>query len=81
MRHGTPVACSDRSALAEVADDAALLFDPEDQAAVTDAVRRLVDEEPLRAELAERGRKRAAEFTWERTARETLAAYRKALHR
>jgi glycosyltransferase involved in cell wall biosynthesis len=81
MRHGTPVACSDRSALAEVADGAALLFDPEDQGAVTDAVRRLVEDETLRADLAKRGLTRAGEFTWERTARETLAAYRKAIHR
>jgi glycosyltransferase involved in cell wall biosynthesis len=81
MRHGTPVACSDRSALAEVADGAALLFDPEDQSAVTDAVRRLVEDEGLRAHLTERGRKRAGEFTWERTARETLAAYQKAIDR
>jgi glycosyltransferase involved in cell wall biosynthesis len=79
MRHGTPVACSDRSALAEVADGAALLFDPDDQRAVTDAVHRLVDDEDLRADLAERGRKRCDEFSWERTAKETLAAYRRAI--
>jgi glycosyltransferase involved in cell wall biosynthesis len=79
MRHGTPVACSDRSALAEVADGAALLFDPEDQGAVTRAVRRLVVDERLRSELAERGRRRCEEFSWRRTAAETLASYRKAI--
>ena len=42
MARGVPVACSDRPALPEVAGDAALLFDPTDQAAVTDAVRRLI---------------------------------------
>lgn len=79
MRHGTPVACSDRSALAEVADDAALLFDPEDQGAVTQAVQRLLEDEGLRADLAERGRKRCAEFSWRRTATETLASYQRAI--
>jgi glycosyltransferase involved in cell wall biosynthesis len=79
MRHGTPVACSDRSALAEVADEAALLFDPEDQDAVTRAVRRLVGDERLRTELAKRGRKRCEEFSWRRTATETLASYRRAI--
>jgi glycosyltransferase involved in cell wall biosynthesis len=79
MRHGTPVACSDRSALAEVAGDAALLFDPEDQAAVTGALRRLLEDEALRRSLAERGLERSREFSWRRTASATLAAYRRAL--
>jgi glycosyltransferase involved in cell wall biosynthesis len=79
MRQGTPVACSDRSALAEVAGDAALLFDPQDQTAVTEALRRLLGDEELRRSLAERGRQRSREFTWRRTATETLASYRRAL--
>ena len=79
MQAGTPVACSDRSALAEVAGDAALLFDPSDQAAVTDAVRRLLFDESLRRELIERGLDRARQFTWRRTAEATLAAYRAAI--
>jgi glycosyltransferase involved in cell wall biosynthesis len=79
MQTGTPVACSDRSALSEVAGDAALLFDPSDQAAVTDAVRRLLFDESLRRELIERGLDRARQFTWRRTAEATFAAYRAAL--
>jgi glycosyltransferase involved in cell wall biosynthesis len=78
MSHGTPVACSNRSALAEIAGDAALLFDPEDQPAVTAALRRVLGDEQLRRELSERGRRRAREFSWRRTATETLAAYRRA---
>jgi glycosyltransferase involved in cell wall biosynthesis len=79
MRRGVPVACSDRWALPEVAGDAALTFDPTDQAQVTSAVRRLVTDSALAAELAERGRRRADEFTWRRTAEGTLAAYGRAL--
>jgi glycosyltransferase involved in cell wall biosynthesis len=79
MRHGTPVACSRLSALPEVAGDAALLFDPHDQGSVTEAVRRLLNDEELRAELVRRGRERVSQFTWRRTAQLTLDAYRRAL--
>jgi glycosyltransferase involved in cell wall biosynthesis len=79
MARGLPVACSNRPALPEVAGDSALLFDPLDQAAVTDAVRRLLRDPELRASLARRGRERARSFTWRRTAEETLASYRRAL--
>ncbi|HEY7562810.1 MAG TPA: glycosyltransferase family 1 protein [Gaiellaceae bacterium] len=79
MARGIPVACSDRPALPEVAGDAALLFDPTDQAAVTDAVRRLITDAELRTSLAKRGRERALAFSWRRTAEETLASYRRAV--
>jgi glycosyltransferase involved in cell wall biosynthesis len=79
MRHGTPVACSNRSALPEVAGDAALLFDPEDQSAVTAAVRSLLDDASLREQLVERGRRRSRELTWDQTAASTLDSYRRAV--
>lgn len=79
MARGVPVACSDRPALPEVAGDAALLFDPTHQAAVTDAVRRLVTEPQLRDDLAARGLARAKEFSWRRTAERTLESYRRAV--
>ena len=78
MARGVPVACSDRPALPEVAGDAALLFDPTDQAAVTDAVRRLINDPGLRAQLSTRGLERAKQFTWRRTAELTVASYRRA---
>jgi glycosyltransferase involved in cell wall biosynthesis len=81
MRHGTPVACSDRSALVEVAGDAALLFDPSDQAAVTGSLRLVLGDERLRAELVRRGSHRWRRFTWDRTAAATLKSYRKAITR
>jgi glycosyltransferase involved in cell wall biosynthesis len=78
MARGVPVACSDRPALPEVAGDAALLFDPTDQVAVTDAVRRMLKDPRLREELSKRGRERAKQFSWRRTAELTLASYRRA---
>lgn len=79
MVRGVPVACSDRSALPEVAGDAALTFDPHDHAAVAAAVRVLLGDPARRARLVERGHARAGEFTWERTARATVASYVRAI--
>jgi len=81
MSYGTPVACSDRWSLPEVAGDAALLFDPEDQAAVTGALKRLLADGDLAGRLGRAGIERAREYTWERTARATLASYERAVGR
>jgi len=69
MACGTPVITSTTTALPEVAGEAALLVDPESAAAIAAAIRRLWDDGALRAALRERGLERAAQFTWERTAR------------
>jgi glycosyltransferase involved in cell wall biosynthesis len=75
MARGVPVVSSNRSSLPEVAGDAALLVDPTDPRAIRDAIQAaLADGDALRA----RGRARAAEFTWARTARMTADAYRRA---
>lgn len=79
MARGVAVACSDRPSLPEVAGDAALLFDPEDQQAVTTAIRRLLDDRELAAQLVERGRERVHLYSWERTAEATLESYRRAV--
>jgi len=79
MQHGVPVACSDISSLPEVAGDAALLFDPHDDASIAAAIVRLLDDPALAADLGARGRARCAELTWEATARATLASYRRAI--
>ena len=79
MRRGLAVACSDASSLPEVAGDAALLFDPLSVQDIAGAVARLLSDEALRADLAARGRARAAAFSWQRTADGTLAAYDAAL--
>jgi len=79
MSRGVPVACSNASAIPEVAGDAALLFDPDSTEEIAGAIRSLLVDAQLRARLAEAGRRRAAEFSWERTARETVETYRRAL--
>lgn len=76
MSAGCPVAIADRGALPEVADDAALAFDPERIDAMSSAIERVCFDEPLRAQLIERGARRATHFTWKRCADETLARYK-----
>ncbi len=76
MACGTPVVCSSASSLPEVCDEAALLVEPTDVPALIQAMSRVLSDAPLRATLRARGLAQAAQFTWERTARETLAVYR-----
>ena len=76
MACGAPVVCSNTSSLPEVAGDAALLVDPDDVAAITAALRRVLADADLAAELRRRGLAQAARFSWQRTAQETLAVYR-----
>jgi glycosyltransferase involved in cell wall biosynthesis len=79
MACGTPVVCSDASSLPEVVGDAALLFSPKDTAALCVAMSRALTDASLRDELRAKGLARAAGFTWERTAQQTLAVYYEAL--
>ena len=76
MGAGTPVVTADRGATAEVAGDAAVLVDPEDPSAIADGIEALLADDGRRERLVERGRARAAEFTWDRAAAETEAVYR-----
>ncbi|MHB8533470.1 MAG: glycosyltransferase, partial [Solirubrobacteraceae bacterium] len=78
---GVPVACSNASSLPEVAGEAALLFDPRDEAAIAEAIRRLLDEPALAERLRALGQARAKQFTWSRTAKLTLDSYARALGR
>ncbi len=76
MACGVPVLAANTSSLPEVAGDAALLVSPADTAAIAAGLARLAAEPALRAGLRARGLARAAQFSWERCARETLAALR-----
>ncbi len=80
MAAGTAIVTSNRSALPEVAGNAALLVDPEDTAALAAALRQLTSDRELRKELARRGRARVQTFTWDKAVRETWDVYRE-LHR
>jgi glycosyltransferase involved in cell wall biosynthesis len=75
MQYGLPVVASDSSSIPEVAGDAAVLVDASDQDALADALRRVLTDRILRADLAARGPAQAARFSWEATARATIAAY------
>ena len=75
MACGTPLVTSNRSALPEVAGDAALLVDPLDTESIADGLRRITSEADLRAELIQRGRTRAEGFTWDKAVAETWRVY------
>lgn len=76
MARGVPAAVATGSALDETAGDAALRVAPGDVEGWAEALRRLHEDEALRADLVARGRTRAASFTWERAAREHVALFR-----
>jgi glycosyltransferase involved in cell wall biosynthesis len=78
MTAGVPVVSSNRTSLPEVCGDAALLVDPDDLQSFGGALRRAWDDEALRATQIARGHARVREFTWQRTAEATLAAYTRA---
>ncbi len=71
MACGTPVVAANRAALPETCGDAALLVDPDDHAAVAEAVLRACTDEALRAQLRTRGLAQVRTRTWERAARDT----------
>jgi glycosyltransferase involved in cell wall biosynthesis len=79
LMRGVPVACSGTSSLPEVGGEAALYFDPEDVDAITNALSRVLRDADLRERLRRAGPERARRFTWERTARATVASYERAL--
>ncbi|HOU11920.1 MAG TPA: glycosyltransferase family 1 protein [Anaerolineae bacterium] len=76
MACGAPVALSSTTSLPEVGGDAALYFDPLDTDSISETLWQGLSSAALREDLRQRGLERAAQFSWERAARATLAAYR-----
>lgn len=72
MACGTPTACSNISSMPEVAGDAAPTFDPYDEDAIAAALGRLLTDGEWHAECRRRGIERAGQYSWHRTAAETL---------
>ncbi len=70
MACGTPVITANTSSLPEVAGDAALLADPNDAVALSDAMHQVLTDRDLREQLRQRGFRRVALFSWRRTAEE-----------
>jgi glycosyltransferase involved in cell wall biosynthesis len=76
---GLPVVTSNTTSLPEVAGDAALTVNPESIGEIAEAMQTVASNESLQNDLRTRGRARAKQFTWDRTARQTIDVYRKAI--
>ena len=76
MACGRAVACSSTSAMTEVADSAALLFDPYECGQMVRAMRDLLIDGELRARMERLGAQHAAQFSWQQNADRTLRVYR-----
>jgi glycosyltransferase involved in cell wall biosynthesis len=81
MLREVPVACSNATSLPEVAGEAALYFDPTDVDAIAVSVQRILEDVDLANRLRAAGLERARRFSWEESARLTLACYRRAVER
>ena len=79
MACGTPAVVSNVSSLPEIAGDAALAVPPGDVPSLSDALERLLTDNELRRAMVARGLRRTESFSWERTARDHVAVYRRVL--
>ena len=75
MASGTPVVISKTQALVEIAHDAALIADPDSPEDFAEKIKNLVDSDKLREEFIKRGFKVSETYTWQKTAKATLAVY------
>jgi glycosyltransferase involved in cell wall biosynthesis len=75
MRFGCPVVASSRGALREIGREAAIYIDPYSKDDMSEKIARLIFDEKLQQELADKGRIRAKEFCWDKTAEETIRLY------
>ncbi|MFN6484061.1 MULTISPECIES: glycosyltransferase family 1 protein [unclassified Nostoc] len=76
MTLGVPVISSNTSSIPEVTGDAAILVDPNNSIELGEAILKVISDSQLRQELINKGKARAKLFSWQRTAKETLNAYR-----
>ena len=79
MACGAPVISSESSSLPEVVGDAGVLVDPLNVDALAESLRRVLEDRAFAELLAVQGIKRAAGFSWKKTAAETIAVYRRAI--
>jgi glycosyltransferase involved in cell wall biosynthesis len=75
MACGRAVACSNASAIPEVADSAAILFDPHSTAEMARAMADLLRDAELRSRMERIGQQRAAHFSWQQSGQKTLEVY------
>jgi len=81
MASGAPVVTSNAASIPELAGDAAFQIDPDDTKHIAAPIIRLCTEEESRDEMIERGFAQVEKFTWQKTAEQTLQAYRDVAHR
>lgn len=79
MACGTPLVCSNAASLPEVVGDAAILVSPHEPEEIAEAMACVAENSKAAKELADRGRRRAAQFTWKRCAEETYRVYKAAM--
>ena len=77
MACGLPVVCSNVASLPEVVGDTAILVEKAAPETLADALKRVLGDEALAHDLRRRGLDRAADFTWDKAARQTLDVYRR----
>jgi glycosyltransferase involved in cell wall biosynthesis len=78
MAHGTPVVTSRGTSTEELVGAAGIVIDPHDPAAIAHGIDQILGDDALAEKLARAGKERVGEFTWERTARGVMDAYREA---
>lgn len=76
---GTPVVCSKTQALVEIANGACLFADPKDPKDIAEKLKKLLGSEELRSQLVETANVLVKNYSWEKTARQTVEVYKKAL--
>ena len=81
MACGAPVVGARAGAIPEVVGDAGILVDPDDELEMAAAISRLMTNTEVAGRLRSAGRKRAMDYTWARTARQTAEAYEEAIDR
>ena len=81
MACGCPVVVGNVSSMSEVADGAAVLVDPNSEESIFSGLRKIVEKEDLRNDLIKAGFKRANNFSWQKTAQETVKVYQEVLCR
>jgi glycosyltransferase involved in cell wall biosynthesis len=79
MTLGCPVVTSNTSCLPEVAGDAAYFINPNDPTSIAYGINKVINDNQLRQNLIDKGKKRAASFSWEKTAQQTINAYQQIL--
>lgn len=79
MTLGAPVITSNTSSLPEVGGEAALYIDPHDYYELAQTMLKVIDNSTLRKEMIDKGKKQAQKFSWEKTAKTTIEAYRSIL--